>query len=64
MLAIAAGVGLAVWAASQAVLGDDPTRLASLLFLAVAGAAGGAAVLGGYQALGVRGALSQRGATA
>jgi putative peptidoglycan lipid II flippase len=62
MVAVSAAVGLGAWA-GQAVLADDPGRFADLAYLAVAGAAGGALVLGAYQLLGVRSALSSRGAS-
>ena len=60
MVLVSAVVGGAMWAAGQALLGDDPGRLEDLAFLAVAGAAGGAVVLGAYKVLGVRAALSAR----
>jgi putative peptidoglycan lipid II flippase len=62
MLLVSGVVGGAAWAAGQAVLGDDPARLADLAFVAVAGGLGGAVVLGAYRLLGVRAALSARGA--
>jgi putative peptidoglycan lipid II flippase len=62
MLLVSGVVGGAAWAAGQAVLGDDPARLADLAFVAVAGGLGGAVVLGAYRLLGVRAALSARDA--
>lgn len=53
-------VGLAAWAASEAVLGSDPSRVASLAGVLVGAAAGGLALLGGYYVLGVRRGLSPR----
>jgi putative peptidoglycan lipid II flippase len=63
MLLVAVVAGGGAWLASRAVLDDDPGRLVDLGFLAVAGAAGAAVVVGGYRLLGVPGALSARGAT-
>ncbi|HEY3139616.1 MAG TPA: lipid II flippase MurJ [Acidimicrobiales bacterium] len=60
MVGLSAVVGLAAWLGSRAVLGSDPSRLADLLVLLVAGAVGGAVVLGGYQALGVFRSLTPR----
>ena len=63
MVVVSLVVGGLAWVASDAVLGDDPQRFADLAFLAVAGALGGAAILGLYKLLGVRSALSSRGAS-
>ena len=62
MLLVALVAGGGAWLASQGFLDQDPSRLADLAFLAVAGAVGGAVVLGGYRLLGVPAALSRRGA--
>ena len=61
MVLVSVAVGLAAWA-GQAVLGDDPERWKDLAYLAVVGAVGGAVVFGAYKMLGVRAALSSRGA--
>jgi hypothetical protein len=53
-------VGLAAWAASEGVLGSDPSRVASLAGVLVGATAGGLALLGGYYVLGVRRGLSPR----
>jgi putative peptidoglycan lipid II flippase len=63
MLLVAAVAGGGAWFASQGFLDQDPSRLADLAFLAVAGAVGGAVVLGGYRLLGVPAALSRRSAS-
>ena len=62
MVLISGVVGGGVWAASRWLLGDDPGRLADLVFLAAAGALGAALVVGAYKIWGVRSALSTRGA--
>lgn len=61
MALVSAAVGGSAWA-GQAVLGDDPARVADIAYLAGAGVVGGAFVLGAYKVLGVRSALSTRGA--
>ncbi|HEY8545348.1 MAG TPA: lipid II flippase MurJ [Acidimicrobiales bacterium] len=60
MVLVSAAVGVAAWA-GQAVLGDDPRRFADIAYLAVAGALGGALVVGAYQVLRVRSSLTNRG---
>jgi putative peptidoglycan lipid II flippase len=60
VLAVGATVGLAVWAASGALLGDDPSRLADAAVVAGLGLAGAGAVLVAYRLLGVPAALSTR----
>ena len=64
MVAVSASVGLAVWAAGQALLGDDPGRFADLAFVTGAGVVGAALVVGAYRLLGVTSSLSTRGAAA
>ncbi|HKA84156.1 MAG TPA: hypothetical protein VKD21_09845, partial [Acidimicrobiales bacterium] len=61
---VAAVAGVGGWAASQAVLGDDPGRLASLATVMVIAAIGAGVVVAGYRLLGVPAALSARGAAA
>jgi hypothetical protein len=58
--AVSAAVGLAGWAASEAVLGADPGRLAALLTVLCVGAVGALAIVAGYRGLGVAAALSPR----
>jgi putative peptidoglycan lipid II flippase len=60
MVVIALVAGGGVWLAGQALLDQDPSRLADLGFLAAAGIAGGAVVLGGYRLLGVSSSLGAR----
>ena len=64
MVGVSAAVGLGAWAAGEALLGDDPSRLADLAFLAVAGVVGTVLVVGAYRLLGVTSSLSTRGAAA
>jgi putative peptidoglycan lipid II flippase len=64
MVLVSAVAGGLVWAGAQWLLPDDPHRLADIAYLALAGAVGGAVVLGGYKALHVREALSTRGTVA
>ena len=59
---VSALAGVGGWAASQAVLGDDPGRLAALATVIVIAAVGAGVVLAGYRLLGVPAALSTRGA--
>ena len=58
--AVSAAVGLAGWAASEAVLGADPGRLAALLAVVAVGAVGALAIVAGYRGLGVSSSLSPR----
>lgn len=60
MVGLSVGTGVAIWVASRWALDTDPSRVADLLTLGVLGAAGGAAVLGGYKLLRVRSALTTR----
>jgi putative peptidoglycan lipid II flippase len=60
LLSAVAGVG--GWAASDAVLGDDPGRLAALATVMVIVAIGAGVVVAGYRLLGVPAALSKRAA--
>jgi putative peptidoglycan lipid II flippase len=60
VVAVSVAAGLAVWAVSGALLGDDPGRLADIAVVAGTGLAGAALVLGGYRVLGVRSALTTR----
>jgi putative peptidoglycan lipid II flippase len=59
---VSAVAGVGGWAASQAVLGDDPGRLAALATVMVIAAIGAGVVVAGYRLLGVSAALSARGA--
>jgi putative peptidoglycan lipid II flippase len=61
---VSAVAGVGGWAASQAVLGDDPGRLAALATVMVVAGIGAAVVVVGYRLLGVPAALSARGAAA
>jgi putative peptidoglycan lipid II flippase len=61
---VSAVAGVGGWAASQAVLGDDPGRLAALATVMVIAAIGAGVVVAGYRLLGVPAALSARGAAA
>jgi putative peptidoglycan lipid II flippase len=61
---VSAIAGVGGWAASQAVLGDDPGRLAALATVMVIAAVGAGVVVAGYRVLGVLSALSTRGAPA
>ena len=58
--AVSAAVGLAGWAASEALLGADPGRLQSLLAVVAVGALGALAIVAGYRGLGVSSSLSPR----
>ncbi|MGH9228176.1 MAG: murein biosynthesis integral membrane protein MurJ [Acidimicrobiales bacterium] len=60
LVSVVAGVG--GWAAGEAVLGEDPGRLAALATVMVIAAGGAAAVVAGYRLLGVPAALSTRAA--
>ena len=60
VLAVGVVVGGAAWAASGALLGDDPRRLADLAVVVVVGLAGAGLVLAAYHVLGVRRALTTR----
>jgi putative peptidoglycan lipid II flippase len=60
---VSAFAGVGGWAASQAVLGDDPGRLAALATVMVIAATGAGVVVAGYRLLGVPAALSKRAAT-
>ena len=53
-------MGGAAWAASGALLGDDPRRLADLAVVLGVGLVGAGLVLVAYQLLGVRRALTTR----
>jgi hypothetical protein len=59
---VSAFAGVGGWAASEAVLGDDPGRLAALATVMVIAAIGAGVVVAGYRLLGVPAALSKRGA--
>ncbi len=61
---VSAVAGVGGWVASQAVLGDDPGRLAALATVMVVAAIGAGVVVAGYRLLGVPAALSARGAGA
>jgi putative peptidoglycan lipid II flippase len=58
--AVSLAVGLAGWAASEAVLGADPGRVQALLVVVAVGAVGALAVVAGYRSLGVSSSLSAR----
>jgi hypothetical protein len=60
VVAVSAAVGVAAWAVSGAVLGDDSARLADLAVVAGLGLTGAGLVLVGYRVLGVRAALTTR----
>jgi putative peptidoglycan lipid II flippase len=60
VLAVGVVVGGAGWAASGALLGDDPRRLADLAVVVGVGLVGAGLVLVAYQVLGVRRALTTR----
>jgi putative peptidoglycan lipid II flippase len=60
---VSAFAGVGGWAASDAVLGDDPGRLAALAAVMVIAAIGAGVVVAGYRLLGVPAALSKRGAS-
>ena len=60
MVAVSAVVGTAVWLAGRAMVDGDTGRVLNLVVVAGLGAAGAALVLGGYRALGVRAALTDR----
>ena len=60
VVAVSAAVGLAGWAASEALLGADPGRLQSLLAVVAVGAVGALAIVAGYRGLGVSSSLSPR----
>jgi putative peptidoglycan lipid II flippase len=57
---VSAVVGVGGWAASEAVLGEDPGRLAALATVMAIAVIGAGAVVAGYRLLGVPGALSTR----
>jgi putative peptidoglycan lipid II flippase len=57
---VSAVAGVGGWAASEAVLGDDPGRLAALATVMVIVAIGAGVVVAGYRLLGVPAALSRR----
>jgi putative peptidoglycan lipid II flippase len=59
---VSAVAGVGGWAASEAVLGDDPGRLAALATVMVIAAIGAGVVVAGYRLLGVPAALSTRAA--
>ena len=59
---VSAVAGVAGWAASEAVLGEDPGRLAALATVMVIAAIGAGVVVAGYRLLGVPAALSTRAA--
>ncbi len=59
---VSAVAGVGGWAASGAVLGDDPGRLAALATVMVIVAIGAGVVVAGYRLLGVPAALSKRAA--
>ncbi len=58
--AVSLAVGLAGWAASEAVLGADPGRVQALLAVVAVGTVGALAVVAGYRSLGVSSSLSAR----
>jgi putative peptidoglycan lipid II flippase len=60
VVAVSTVAGLAAWWASDALLDADSGRIVTLAVLAGVGVAGAGIVLGGYQLLGVRAALSER----
>jgi putative peptidoglycan lipid II flippase len=60
MAFVSALAGIGGWAASEAVLGDDPGRLASLATVMVIATIGAGVVVAGYRLLGVPAALSKR----
>jgi putative peptidoglycan lipid II flippase len=59
---VSAVAGVGGWAASEAVLGDDPGRLAALATVMVIVTIGAGVVVAGYRLLGVPAALSKRAA--
>ena len=59
---VSAFAGIGGWAASEALLGDDPGRLAALATVTAIVAVGAGVVIAGYRLLGVRAALSTRAA--
>jgi hypothetical protein len=59
---VSAVAGIGAWAASGALLGDDPGRLAALATVMAIGAVGAGIVVAGYRLLGVPAALSTRAA--
>jgi putative peptidoglycan lipid II flippase len=59
---VSALAGFGGWAATEALLGDDPGRLAALAAVMAVAAVGAGVVVAGYRLLGVAGALSTRGA--
>jgi putative peptidoglycan lipid II flippase len=59
---VSAVAGVAGWAASEAVLGEDPGRLAALATVMVIAAIGAGVVVAGNRLLGVPAALSTRAA--
>lgn len=60
-IAVVSGVvGVGAWAASGALLGDDPGKLSDLLVVGGLGAVGGLLILLGYRLLGIRRALTVR----
>jgi putative peptidoglycan lipid II flippase len=60
---VSAVAGVGGWAASEAVLGDDPGRLAALATVMVIAAIGAGVVVAGYRLLGVPATLSKRAAS-
>lgn len=58
--ALSAALGLGAWSASQAILDEDPSRVAALVAVVVAGVVGALVVLGGYRGLRVFRDLSPR----
>jgi putative peptidoglycan lipid II flippase len=58
--AVSVAVGIAAWAASRALIGPDPGRLAELAVVAAVAAVGAVVVVAAFKALGVAEALSQR----
>jgi hypothetical protein len=60
IVAVSVTAGVAGWAASQALLGGDPGRVATLGGVFAIAVGGAAIVLAGYRLLGVPGALSAR----
>jgi hypothetical protein len=60
---VSAFAGVGGWAASEAVLGDDPGRLAALATVMVIVAIGAGVVVAGYRLLGVPATLSKRAAS-
>ncbi|HET6663057.1 MAG TPA: lipid II flippase MurJ [Acidimicrobiales bacterium] len=59
---VSAFAGIGGWAASEALLGDDPGRLAALATVMAIVAVGAGVVIAGYRLLGVPAALSTRAA--